>query len=168
MRVGSSYKQKHNSQPMEILIRSNEIDATDFPIRIAVNQNDFILRIINLKFTMPIDCNYAEKMVPNTFLREFGDTVYFRFGNSTDDPYLSLVTIWDNACTLSSTTVAIISTVAVLALTLIVAITAVFYKFLIRRQRNRRMGLVIPEGKTYRETEIVFQVEHAGLLKTDL
>lgn len=153
---------------MEFLIRSNLIDATDFPIRIVVNQNDFILRIINLKFTTPIDCNYAEKMASNTFLRDFGDTIYFRFGNSDDDPYLSMITIWDNACILSSTTVAIISTAAVLALTLIIAITAVFYKFLVRRQRNRRLGLVTPEGKTYRETEIVFQVEHAGLLKTDL
>lgn len=168
IRVGSNYKQQHNSQPMEFLIRSNVIDATDFPIRFAVDQNDFILRIINLKFTTPIDCYDAEKMAPNTFLREYGDTVYFRFGNSTDDPYLSMVTIWDNACTLSSTMVAIISTAAVLTLTLIIAVTAVFYKFLMRRQRNRRLGLVVPDGKTYRETEIVFQIEHAGLLKSDL
>lgn len=153
---------------MEFLIRSNIIDETDFPIRIAVQQNDFILRIINLKFTTPIDCKHAEKMVPNTFLREFGDTIYFRFGNSIDDPYLTVRTIWDNACTLSSTFVAIISTVTVLALTLIIAIAAVLYKFLLKHQRNRRLGLIVPEGKTYRETEIVFQVEHAGLLKTDL
>lgn len=152
---------------MEFQFISNSIHATDFPIRIKVDQTDFILRIFDLKFTTPIDCSYTTQLEHNTFLRQYGDTIYFRLDKATDE-FQSYSNILNNACALSPATIAIIATSTVLALILIIAITAVFYRFLMKHQKKPNLTMVIPDGKTYRETQIVYQIEHAGLLKTNL
>lgn len=42
------------------------------------------------------------------------------------------------------------------------------YRVAARCHTTREIPVIMPEGKTYRETQIVMQIEHAGLLKTDL
>lgn len=156
---------------MEFQFLSNTIQTTDYPIRIAIAENDFHLRIFNLKFTTAIDCSYRTQFEYNTFLQQYGDTIYFRLDKTLNnkDSYQSLSNIMNNICALSSATIAIIATSAILLLILIIAITVVFYRFLMKHHKPRPpLSLVIPEGKTYRETQIIFQVENAGLLKTDL
>lgn len=37
-----------------------------------------------------------------------------------------------------------------------------------KRRRRRKLDVVQPEPRTYKETQIVYQIENAGLLKTDL
>lgn len=37
-----------------------------------------------------------------------------------------------------------------------------------QRRRRRKLDVVQPEPRTYKETQIVYQIENAGLLKTDL
>lgn len=37
-----------------------------------------------------------------------------------------------------------------------------------KRRKKRKLDVVMPEPRTYKETQIVYQIENAGLLKTDL
>lgn len=154
---------------MDFQFQSNVIQHTNFPIRFIVSP-DFRLRIIDLKFPNPIECPEALKLEHNQFLREFGDTVYFRIGKPYDSsaPYYSLSNILSEVCVVASHIIAIVSVVAVLIFILIVVVTAVFYRYLLRRERIKQLNVIRPEGKTYRETQIVVQIENAGLLKTDL
>lgn len=169
MKVGSTYR-RQNSQPMEFHFLSNTIRTTDYPIRVIIDQSSFNLRLFDLKFLMPIDCSYMTQLEHNSFLQTYGDTIYFPFGSQAgaETEFQSFSSILNNLCVLSPATIAIIATSAVLVLILIIAVTAVFYRYLMKRQSNRPVNMVIPDGKTYRETQIVFQIENAGLLKTNL
>lgn len=70
---------------------------------------------------------------------------------------------------MTSYIVAIVSSVAVLALIIIIVAVAIFYRFWMKHQPPQRpLNMVIPDGKTYRETQIIMQIENAGLLKTNL
>lgn len=65
--------------------------------------------------------------------------------------------------------VAIVSAVAVLTLIIIIVAVAIFYRFWMEHKPPQQQpNMVIPDGKTYRETQIFMQIENAGLLKTNL
>lgn len=154
----------------DIQFSSNTIHSTDTPIRFEIDRK-LHLRIHDLKFADFIDCVEADTLKQNPFLLPYADSVYFRFGKVTDInlEYRSLSNILMNECTVTTYIVAIVSTIVVFALILIIAIVAVFYRFWLKRQPPpRQMNMVIPDGKTYRETQIVVQIENAGLLKTNL
>lgn len=152
---------------MEIQFSSNIIDSTDFPIRLDVAR-DFNFRVFDLKFSKTINCDTAEKLKHNSFLKKYVETIYFRIdGESTnaEDGYSSLSTILSNKCEVRTYWIAIISTVIVLTLILVIVAVAFFIRFSTKRQQT---SMTIPDGKTYRETQIMIQIEHSGLLKTDL
>lgn len=159
--VGENTKQSK----MEIQFLSNVIGITDSPIRFKTDGN-LQFRVLDLKFSKIIDCNEAEKLRPNSFLPQYAEVVYFRF--DTEDEYSSLSNIWSTKCTVTTYMIAIVSTVVVLALILIILIVAIFYCCMLKRQPIRSIPMVIPDGKTYRETQIMMQIEHAGMLKTNL
>lgn len=177
---------------MEIQFLSNVIGTTDSPIRFETDSN-VQLRILDLKFLQVINCDEAERLKQNAFLPQFAELVYFRY--SSDNEFSSLSSIWTTKCTVT-TYIAVIALVAgVLVLILIIIIVALFYRFLAKRQPTQPIPMVIPginrnnqkvfstissnhkyfvtlvsisDGKTYRETQIMMQIEHAGLLKTNL
>lgn len=153
---------------MDFLFQSNIIHSTNFPIRLIV-LGDFNLRIIDLKFPDAIDCDEALNLRYNQFLRGFGDTIYFRIKKKSAEAYYSLSTILSNTCAVyTNTVIALISIAAILLLIFAIAVTAVFYHYLVKYQKKRQLNIINPEGKTYRETQIIMQIENAGLLKTDL
>lgn len=150
---------------LEIQFLSNTIDGTDSPIRLEIDSNLY-LRVLDLKFSKIIDCTEAEQLRQNSFLPPYAELVYFRL--SANDEYSSLSNIWTTKCSVTSYIVAIASVVAVLALILVILIVVIFYRCLLKRPPARPIPMVIPDGKTYRETQIMMQIEHAGLLKTNL
>lgn len=153
---------------MDINFMSNVINATDFPIRFDVAP-EYFLRIADLKFINPINCNQADELRRNSFLLQHANTVYFRMKNPSNS-YTSLTNILLNDCATTSYVIAIVSVVAIVVLILSIVAVALFYRFWKKHKPPppQPMNMVIPDGKTYRETQIVFQIESAGLLKTDL
>lgn len=154
----------------EIQFLSNMINSTDYPIRLEVDR-ELYLWIQDLKFSQIIDCEEAERLRQNSFLLPYADSVYFRFGDKTDRnlEYSSLSNISSTKCTATSYIVAIVSAVAVVALIVIIVVVAIFYRCLMKHAPPpRRLNMVVPDGKTYRETQIIMKVENAGLLKTNL
>ncbi|XP_031628451.1 uncharacterized protein LOC116344164 [Contarinia nasturtii] len=156
---------KHHQNEIQFL--ANEIKATDFPIRLDVAR-DFNLRILDLKFSTPINCDKAKEFRRNAFLQKYTETVYFRIAESTDDDYSSLSAIMSNRCTIRTYFIALIWTGIVFIVILSIIATAFFYRFWMKRRPNRQISMVIPDGKTYCETQIMIQIENAGLLKTNL
>lgn len=169
IRVGDTYT-KQQSQLMDFHFVGNSIRAIDDPIQILI-ADDFNLHLSQLKFLDPIDCEAAARFANNNFLMRFADTVYFRIGasGSTESTNFTLTGIGTRECkgVSTSTLVAIISGTTILLVVLVVLLGFVAFRYIERRQ-GRQLTVVMPEGKTYRETQIVMQIEHAGLMKTDL
>lgn len=152
---------------MEILFASNVIDATDYPIRFDVSP-DYYLRIQNLQFSKAIGCDKMDEFQHNGFLQQHADTVFFNTGTSSNTEYNSLSIIMSQKCAETTYLIAIVSTAVILTLILIIIAVAFFYRYWMKHQPKREVSMVIPDGKTYRETQIIFQIENAGLLKTNL
>lgn len=151
---------------MEIQFLSNTIETTDLPVRFDIDRNLF-LRVLDLKFSKRIDCHEAEQLKHNSFLPHYAELVYFRL--SADNEYSSLSNIWRTNCVVTNTYYIVIVSVGIaMALILVIVIVAIFYRCLSKSQPTRPIPMVIPDGKTYRETQILMQIEHAGLLKTNL
>lgn len=160
--VGEEVKQ----QQMDIHFMSNIVNSTDFPIRFNVAP-EFYLRITDLKFTNAINCKKADEFRHNHFLLQHANSVYFKMDRSSDK-YTSLTNVLLNDCGTNSYVVAIVSVVVIVILIIAIVAVAVFYRFWKKHKPQKPLSMIIPDGKTYRETQIVFQVESAGLLKTDL
>lgn len=150
---------------MEIQFLSNLIGTTDTPIRFETDSNLY-LRIFDLKFSKIIDCDEAERLRQNSFLPQYAELVYFRLG--TDNEFSSLSNIWSAKCTVTTYITVVVLIAVAVVLILIIIMVAIFYRFMMKRQPTRPIPMVIPDGKTYRETQIIMQIEHAGLLKTNL
>lgn len=57
----------------------------------------------------------------------------------------------------------------VLALVLLlILIGVIVWLQVAKRRKKQKLDVVLPEPRTYKETQIVYQIENAGLLKTDL
>lgn len=160
--VGDKAKERH----MEIQFTSNEVFKTDFPIRFD-HARDINFRILDLKFSYTIDCDKTDELRHNGFLQQYAETVYFKMGKPTDG-YSSLSNILSNKCATTSYLIAIILLAIVLVLILAIIGAAIFYRFWMKRKPDRQISMIIPDGKTYRETQIMIQIENAGLLKTNL
>lgn len=138
----------------------------DHPIRFEVAP-ELDLRILDLKFCKPVDCAQIDALKRNGFLQSHADVIQFRTSPSSLE-YKSLLTVFSNNCVETSYFAAIIVVGVVLVLILVIVSVAVFYRFWAKRQPQRQLNMVNPDGKTYRETQIMIQIENAGLLKTNL
>lgn len=152
---------------LDIQFMKNTIISTEFPIRFKVEKG-FDLRIADLYFNKTINCDQTDELMHNVFLQQYGNTVYFRLAESSNN-YTLLNNILLSDCQTTSYIIAIVSVIVILVLILAIVAVALFYRFWEKHKPPQRpMNMVIPDGKTYRETQIVFQIENAGLLKTNL
>lgn len=154
-----------NHLKMEIQFLSNTIGSTDQPIRFETDRNLY-LRILDLKFSKIINCNEVEKLKHNSFLPQYAELVYFKL--DTDREYSSLSNIWSTKCTVTDYIITIILLALIAALILVCLLVGIFYHYMQKRPPTRPIPMIIPDGKTYRETQIMMQIEHADLLKTNL
>lgn len=89
-------------------------------------------------------------------------------GSKEKDVYQTY-SYWANQiCIQESYLLYIIIGVVVIFVVLIVVLVIIVYLYMRKRKAAQLMNVVQPEGRTYRETQIVMQIENAGLLKTDL
>jgi heme/copper-type cytochrome/quinol oxidase subunit 2 len=72
----------------------------------------------------------------------------------------------DNRCKNDSTfwlIIIIVSCVIVILIIIISVLVIVYY----RKSSQKRLEVIMPEPRTYRQTQIIMQVENCNLLKTD-
>lgn len=153
-------------QKMWFTFQSNTLETMAIPFDWHI-PGVFQFRLIDLKVLTPIRCDDALQLHSNHLLSQFSDSVYFRVGS--DLTMYSLATILTKTCTTySPVTITIISISAVVMLIFALVAAVLLYRLGNKCRAKREIPVIMPEGKTYRETQIVMQIEHAGLLKTDL
>lgn len=156
-----------NSEPMPFYFMSNVLEIIGGPQQIVFN-DQFNMRISAIHFTTPITCQKVAALKYDLFLKHYSDTIYFRMSDSSDQSeYLAFSHILNQICVRASYLLYIIIGVSILVFLIIVALI-IFLCIYLKRRRERKLNIIQPEGKTYRETQIVMQIENHGLLKTDL
>lgn len=159
-----TYSTRH-SEDLNFHFSENRIDIIDRPIRILID-SQFFLKISKIYFITPVSCDGINELRENIFFGQYGDTIYLL--NTLTQVYETFPYWANSICIHESHLKLIIIGIAVI---LVVIISIVVIIIIVRKLRKRRaaqlMNIVQPEGRTYRETQIVMQIENAGLLKTD-
>lgn len=155
---------------MEFEFISNTIDIPDVTFTLTFAPS-FRMKISKIHFINPISCAGAEVLSHSEFINENGDSLYFKVDDPThtEDPneYHTFSHIFSHICIKVSYLLYIIIGIVVLII-LAIIIAVIVTVLVLKRRRARQLNVVMPEGKTYRETQIIMQIENAGLLKTDL
>ncbi|XP_047543672.1 uncharacterized protein LOC125075885 [Vanessa atalanta] len=146
----------------ELLIDNNTM-STVMPSSLVYNQTTLSRRIDGLNLNAKCSCRLAEEW--REVLSEQGGIVNCWY--DLEGHFISLPTFVDSRCGSFKQTFWIFVVVGILFVTLIAAIVIFF---IVRREneKKKKVQIVLPDGKTYRETEFHIVVERAELLTTDL
>lgn len=135
---------------------------------------EFNVKLTKLYFIEPLLCGNLKYLKTNDFLLNHADNIYFttydrqHSQNEIDHTYRTFSYILNNQCINESFAMyAIIGGVSAILILIVVAIIC-FVLYWRKRKAQQQLNVIQPEGRTYRETQIVMQIENAGLLKTDL
>ncbi|XP_017050694.1 uncharacterized protein LOC108094587 [Drosophila ficusphila] len=140
--------------------------------------DSFALSIRDLRYDNSWNCDQLDRNVEpplprSEFFRLHSDQLMFHppdfVGNSGGaiQPYVPLRSLITDQCREHSYMAYIISGSVLLGLLLLLLILLLWWR-VVQRRRRRKLDVVQPEPRTYKETQIVYQIENAGLLKTDL
>lgn len=149
-----------------------DVPAEQFTWDLEIDET-LVLNLKSLIYKKPFACDQLNYKVDpprpqSEFLQKWKETVYFP-KISEPNNYITLSEYIQTDCRLSINYWLWIS-IAVSAMLLII-ISAILTFIIYRRKKRRRrlkLDIVKPEPRTYKETQIIYQIENAGLLKTDL
>ncbi|CAK1554740.1 unnamed protein product [Leptosia nina] len=146
----------------ELLVDNNTITNLT-PLSLMYNQTALSLRVDGLNLNTVCSCELAEEW--REMYNEQGGIINCWY--DLEGYYISLPTFVSIRCGSFKKTFWIFVVVGVL-LVLITAGIAIF--FIVRREneKKKKLQIVLPDGKTYKETEFHIIVERAELLTTDL
>lgn len=147
--------------PQELLIDNSTMQEVT-PDSLMYNRNSLTLRIDGLNLNVSCTCDLADEW--RNMLREGGN---INCWYSLEGYFISLPTYVDSRCGVFKQTFWIAVVVSIFVLFVIVAIVIFF---IVRRENKKRkkVQIVMPDSKTYRETEFHIVVERADLLTTDM
>lgn len=173
----------HNNTVQSLLPNANNI--ANVPQNVAPPQplyfdERFALSIRQLHYANVWDCeqldmNQQPPLPRVEFFRLHADQLFFsrsivdHHSDAVAAPpqYLPLRQLITEQCQRTSY-VAFIVVGSILLLLLLLLVLLLLWCRLVQRRRRRKLDVVQPEPRTYKETQIVYQIENAGLLKTDL
>lgn len=165
----------HFQQP-DFTFTDNRVDIFEQPFRVRFDGASFTVSLAKLHVITPISCADLDQRLGanNPFLSHHGDSIYFRTDDapntSSDDDRTAVAYSFlaNRKCIADQTVLYIATGVSVVVVVLLATMAIVWWLCRRRRRAIEQMTMVMPEPKTYRETQIVIQIENAGLLKTDL
>lgn len=146
----------------ELLIDNNTMTYVS-PASLRYNQSSVTLRVDGLNLNSSCTCELADEW--REVLSEQGGSLACWYG--LEGQYVSIPTFVESRCGPFKQNFWIFIVVGVVFILLIGVI--VIY-FIVRREneKKKKVQIVMPDGKTYRETEFHIVVERAELLTTDL
>ncbi|XP_020804915.1 uncharacterized protein LOC110181493 [Drosophila serrata] len=138
----------------------------------------FALSIRELRYDNPWSCDQLDRNVepplPKAeFFRLHSDQLMFQppgqrlVQQQQAPPLLPLRLLISDQCRQQSYTAYIVAGSVILGLLLLLLSLLLWWR-IVQKRRRRKLDVVQPEPRTYKETQIVYQIENAGLLKTDL
>ncbi|XP_017074370.1 LOW QUALITY PROTEIN: uncharacterized protein LOC108110031 [Drosophila eugracilis] len=152
---------------------ANGAEAAPQPLRF---DDRFSLSIRDLRYDNSWNCEQLDRNVepplPRAdFFRIHSDQLMFyppdSNGERQSHHYMPLRMLITDQCREQSYMAYIISGSVILGLLLLLLILLLWWR-VVQKRRRRKLDVVQPEPRTYKETQIVYQIENAGLLKTDL
>ncbi|KAL7743689.1 hypothetical protein ACLKA6_019296 [Drosophila palustris] len=168
----------HNNTVQSLLPNANniakvpQIEAPPQPLRF---DERFALSIRQLHYDNvwnceQLDMNQQPPLPRSEFFRLHAEQLLF--SRSTVDhqgpqQYVPLRQLITEQCQRTSYVAYIVVGSVLLALLFLFLLLLLWCR-LAQRRRRRKLDVVQPEPRTYKETQIVYQIENAGLLKTDL
>lgn len=147
--------------PQELLIDNNTMQEVT-PDSLMYNRNSLTLRVDGLNLNVSCSCDLAAEW--RDMLKESSN---INCWYSLEGYFISVPTYVDSRCGVFKQTFWIVVVVSILVLFIIIAI---LIYFIVRRENEKRkkVQIVMPDSKTYRETEFHIVVERADLLTTDM
>lgn len=122
--------------------------------------------IQNLQYENAFPCGLLENRQPkDAFFKNNDNTIFFRTVSTNQS--MSVARIIDIDCPERIYT-AVIAVGVLVGLFILVVILGFLACFIAKKKRKQKLDIVLPEPRTYKETQIVYKIENAGLLKTDL
>ena len=168
------------SERLELRFHNNTLQSPTTPSRALEFNERFTLSLKQLRYDNEYSCQDLdmEQKPPqplSVFFRIHSDAIYFRRADSETSndalsyedanfAVLSKIIEWD--CQRRSNWLYWL--LGILALLLLFIIVAVVVWMQVAKKRRLRKMVILPEPRTYKETQIVYQIENAGLLKTDM
>jgi hypothetical protein len=147
---------------LELLVDNNTVSVLT-PSSLMYNQTTLTLRVDGLNLNITCSCELTEEW--KELLKEQVGMVTCWY--DLEGHYVSLSTYVDNRCGTFKQTFWIF---VVVGLVLILMVAALITFFVVKREneKKKKVQIVMPDGKTYRETEFHIVVERAELLTTNL
>lgn len=137
----------------------------------------FALSVRDLRYENTWSCDQLDRSVEpplprSEFFRQHSDQLMFQSldigaRGASGLGVMPLRTLIPEQCRERSYTAYIVAGSVLLGLLLILLVLLLWWR-VVQRRRRRKLDVVQPEPRTYKETQIVYQIENAGLLKTDL
>ncbi|XP_034839180.1 uncharacterized protein [Maniola hyperantus] len=146
----------------ELLIDNNTM-TTVSPTSLSYNQSTLSLRIDGLNLNERCTCEFAE--VWREILNSQGGIINCWY--DLEEHFVSIPTFIDSRCGAFKQTFWIF---VVVGIVLVLLIAGIVIFFIVKREneKKKKLQIVMPDGKTYRETEFHIVVERAELLTTNL
>uniref|UniRef100_T1PEK7 Leucine rich repeat protein n=1 Tax=Musca domestica TaxID=7370 RepID=T1PEK7_MUSDO len=166
-----------SSEKLELRFSNNTIHFPRDNVQPLEFSKEFTLNIKQLNMDNPYPCtdiDYNSQILrpKSEFYNHYQHNVYFRQDATTTSQgtrasYKPLNEIINNDCSKHSYWIYIIIGVVVLLILIALIIVIACWLAAKKRKAKRKMDIIQPEPRTYKETQIVYQIENAGLLKTD-
>lgn len=170
--IADNYWRHHNT-PMAFRLSSNSLATVD-TIAPLIISDKFSSAVDRLHYLNPLHCEDVPRLLANDFFSAHEGSIFFSMTDklldqSDDgaDQFHSLSHIASHYCLTKSWFwyyILIGGLCLLILLLVILVLLCVWY----RRRRAQQLNLIMPDGRTYRETTIVMQIENHNLLKTDL
>lgn len=158
--------------PMPFRLHDNALATMD-AIAPLILSDQFATSVDGLKYLNVLLCDDLNRLLEDAFFSAHKDSIVFRMSEALlldgagDREFNTLGYIANHYCVNRSWFwyyVLIGGLLLLILLLIILVVLCLWY----RRRKAQQMSLIVPDGRTYRETTIVMQVENHNLLKTDL
>lgn len=148
--------------PQELLIDNNTVTNL-MPTSLIYNRTKLTMRVDGLNMNTTCTCELANQW--QEVLKEQGGIISCWY--DLEGHFISLPTYVDSRCGTFKQTFWIFVVIGVVLVLLLVS-GVVFFVVRKENEKKKKVQIVMPDGKTYRETEFHIVVERAELLTTDL
>jgi hypothetical protein len=152
LRTGNVYFEFHNNHINFI----HPVDDMSFGSSIQ-------LQLSKLYFRDPQNCESVNRIYESKFFNDNAHAIYVRLENE-DENFNSISYLSERCRDDSKWFLYLLIAIAVIVfLAILIPAVCCFLRF----RRKKQLDIIMPEPRTYRQTQIVMQIENTGLMKTD-
>jgi hypothetical protein len=154
IRTGNVYFEFHNNHINSI----QPIDDMSFGPNVQ-------LQLSKLYVRDPQNCEGVNQIYDTKFFNDNAHAVYLRLENEADN-FNSISYLSERCQNNSKWFMYLLIAIAVIVF-LAIMVPAICCYLRNKRRKEKQLDIVMPEPRTYRQTQIVMQIENTGLIKTD-